>query len=114
DYGVVNAPLWWLGDMLRVPVQPPDWLNSTQWAKPAVIILTLWKNVGFTTIMFLAGLQTVPRDLHEAAMIDGAGAWQRFRNVTLPMLSPTTFFVVVILVIGGFQLFSEPFIMTRC
>ena len=113
DYGVINAPLWWLGDLLHMPVSPPDWLNSSQSAKFAVIILTLWKNIGFTTIMFIAGLQTVPRDLHEAAMIDGANGRQRFFNVTLPLISPTTFFVVVILVIGAFQLFSESFIMTR-
>lgn len=113
DYGLVNAPLWWLGDFLRIKVDPPNWLGSSDWSKPAVILLTLWKNVGFTTILFLAGLQSVPKELHEAAMIDGASRWQRLRSVTLPLISPTTFFVVVILTIGAFRLFDEPFVMTR-
>jgi multiple sugar transport system permease protein len=113
DYGLINAPIWWLGDVLNTPVNPPNWLGSSQWSKAAVIVLVLWKNVGFTTILFLAGLQTIPKELHEAAMIDGAGRRQRLFSITLPLLSPTTFFIVVILVIGAFRLFDEPFVMTR-
>lgn len=113
DYGLINAPIWWLGEVLGVRVNPPNWLGSTQWSKWSVVILTLWKNVGFTTILFLAALQSVPRELIEASMIDGANRRQRLLNITLPLISPTTFFVVVILVIGAFRLFDEPFVMTR-
>lgn len=113
DYGVINAPMWWLGDALQIKVNPPNWLGSSQWSKLAVVILTLWKNVGFTTILFLAALQSVPKDLQDAAMIDGANRRQRLTSITLPLISPTTFFVVVILTIGAFQLFDEPFVMTR-
>jgi multiple sugar transport system permease protein len=113
DYGVVNAPIWWLGNVLQIKVDPPNWLGSSQWSKPAVIILTLWKNVGFTTILFLAALQTVPKELLDAAMIDGANRHQRLIDITLPLISPTTFFIVVILTIGAFRLFDEPFVMTR-
>jgi multiple sugar transport system permease protein len=113
DYGLINAPMWWLGDALGLRVDPPNWLGSTQWSKWSVVILTLWKNVGFTTILFLAALQSVPKELQEAAMIDGAGRRQRLFSITLPLISPTTFFIVVILVIGAFRLFDEPFVMTR-
>ena len=113
NYGMVSAVLWSIVERWDVPLTPPDWLNRPGWAKAAVVILTLWKNVGFSTIIFLAGLQSVPCDLHEAAAIDGADAWQRFWRITLPMLSPTTFFVFIMLCIGAFQLFGESFILTR-
>lgn len=113
DFGIISALFWWLGDQTGLPIAPPDWLNSTTWAKPAVVMLTVWKNMGFTMVIYLAGLQAVPEELYEAARVDGAGAWQRFRNVTLPLISPTTFFLLVIQMIGAFQLFSEPFVMTR-
>jgi multiple sugar transport system permease protein len=113
DFGIISAIFWWLGDVTGLPIAPPDWLNSTTWAKPAIVILTVWKNMGFTIVIYLAGLQAVPEDLYEAAKVDGAGAWQRFRSVTLPLVSPTTFFLLVIQMIGAFQLFSEPFVMTR-
>lgn len=112
DYGAISGVIWQIGDWLQLPLQPPDWLNTTLWAKPAVIMLTLWKNVGFTTVLFLSGLQGIPAALYEAASIDGANAIQRFRYVTLPMLSSTTFFIIIILVIGAFQLFGEAFILT--
>jgi len=111
--GLVNAPLWSLAETFHIAIRPPDWLSSSMWSKPAVVILTLWKNIGFTIIIFLAGLQSIPQDLQEAAAIDGASRRQRFFNITLPLLSPTTFFVLVILVIGAFQLFDEAFVMTR-
>jgi len=77
------------------------------------VILTLWKNTGFTMVIYLAGLQAVPEELYDAAKVDGASAWQRFRRITVPMISPTTFFLLVIQMIGAFQLFSEPYVMTR-
>ena len=113
DYGLINAPLWWLGDVLNIRVSPPNWLGSSQWSKWAVVILTLWKNVGFTTLLFLAALQSLPKEVQEAALIDGTNRRQRLFSITLPLISPTTFFVVVILVIGAFKLFDEPFVMTR-
>ena len=113
DYGLINAPLWWLGDVLGIRVSPPNWLGSSQWSKWAVVILTLWKNVGFTTLLFLAALQSLPKEVQEAALIDGANRRQRLFRITLPLISPTTFFVVVILIIGAFKLFDEPFVMTR-
>jgi multiple sugar transport system permease protein len=79
---------------------------------PAIIIFGVWRQIGFSMVLFLAALQGVPRPLIDAAAVDGAGAWQRFRHVTLPMISPTTFFVVIITTIGSFQLFDQAFIMT--
>lgn len=113
DFGVFSAAIWRLGELTGLPLQPPDWLNSTKWAKPAVVILTLWKNTGFTMVIYLAGLQAIPRELYDAAKVDGASPWQRFRYVTIPMVSPTTFFLLIIQMIGAFQLFSEAFVMTR-
>lgn len=113
DFGIISAPFWKLAEVTGLPIAPPDWLNSTFWAKPAVVILTLWKNTGFTMVIYLAGLQAIPEELYDAAKVDGAGGWQRFRYVTVPMVSPTTFFLLVIQMIGAFQLFSEPYVMTR-
>jgi len=113
DFGIFSAAIWKLGELTGLPISAPDWLNSSVWARPAVVILTLWKNVGFTMVIYLAGLQAIPEELFDAAKVDGAGAWQRFRHITLPMVSPTTFFLFVIQMIGAFQLFSEPYVMTR-
>ena len=113
DFGIISALFWKLGEWTGLPITPPDWLNSTRWAKPAVVILTLWKNVGFTMVIYLAALQGVPAELYEAARVDGASSWQRFRNITIPMVSPTTFFLLLIQMIGAFQLFSEAYVMTR-
>jgi len=113
NFGLVSAMIWKLGELTGLPISPPDWLSSTSWAKPAVVILTLWKNTGFTMVIYLAGLQAVPEELYDAAKVDGANAWQRFRRITMPMISPTTFFLLVIQMIGAFQLFSEPYVMTR-
>lgn len=112
DFGIVSALFWELGERTGLPIAPPDWLNSTAWAKPSVVALTVWKNVGFTMVIYLAGLQAVPTTLYEAATVDGAGAWSRFRHITLPLISPTTFFLLVIQMIGAIQLFSEPYVMT--
>ena len=113
DFGIISALFWELGDLTGLPIAPPDWLNSSFWAKPAIALLTVWKNMGFTMVIYLAGLQAVPEELYDAARVDGASGWQRFRNITLPLISPTTFFLLIIQMIGAFQLFSEPFVMTR-
>lgn len=113
DFGIISAWIWELAASTGWSIQPPDWLNSTIWAKPAVVLLTLWKNVGFTMVIYLAGLQNVPDVLYDASKVDGASAWQRFRYITIPMVSPTTFFLLVIQMIGAFQLFAEPFVLTR-
>lgn len=113
DFGIISALFWELGTLTGLPIAPPDWLNSSFWAKPAVVLLTIWKNMGFTMVIYLAGLQAVPEELYEAARVDGAGPWQRFRNITLPLVSPTTFFLLVVQMIGAFQLFTEPYVMTR-
>jgi multiple sugar transport system permease protein len=91
---------------------PPNWLASTAWALPAIMVFSVWKNVGFTSIIYLAGLQAIPHELYEAAAVDGAGRLARFWHVTVPMVSPTTFFVLVISVIFAFQVFEESFVMT--
>ena len=78
-----------------INLSSPNWLTDPNWAMPAIIIVYVWKNVGFSTVIYLAGLQAIPKDLYEAARLDGAGVWWRFRSVTLPMLSPITFFLVI-------------------
>jgi multiple sugar transport system permease protein len=94
-------------------MQAPDWLNSSKYSKWSVVMLTLWKNTGFTIVIYLAALQGVPQELYDAANTDGANGWQRFRHVTVPLISPTTFFLFLLQTIGAFQLFTEPFVMTR-
>jgi multiple sugar transport system permease protein len=106
-YGLLNHALALLG------VAPVDWLGDPRWAMPAIILMAVWKNFGFNLIIFIAGLQNVPQRLYEAAELDGAGVWSQFRNVTLPMLAPTFLFVGVITMIGYFQLFAEPYVMTQ-
>jgi len=104
----------WL-DWLLVHLGLPaiDWLGDPHWAMPAIILLAVWKNFGYNMVIFIAGLQAIPPSLYEAARIDGANAWQQFRRITLPMLSPTFVLVGLLTMIGYFQLFSEPYVMTR-
>ena len=102
-----------LGNLLGLPLSLPDLLGSTRNSKWSVVLLTLWKNTGFTMVVYLAALQGVPKELYDAARVDGASNWQRFRNVTLPLISPTTFFLVILQTIGAFQLFTEPYVMTN-
>jgi len=90
-----------------------DWLGDPHWAMPAIILMAVWKNFGYNMIIFIAGLQGIPDELYEAAAIDGAGRFQQFRSVTLPMLAPTTVFISIITMIGYFQLFAEPYVMTQ-
>jgi multiple sugar transport system permease protein len=97
----------------NIGIAPIDWLGDPRWAMPAIILLAVWKNFGFNMLVFLAGLQSVPERLYEAARLDGAGPWQRFRFVTLPVLAPTFGFVVVTTTIGYLQLFAEPYVMTQ-
>jgi multiple sugar transport system permease protein len=106
-FGLLNALLSVVG------IGPIDWLGDPTWAMPAIILMAVWKNFGYNMIIFIAGLQTIPQDLYEAASIDGAGPWQQFRSITIPMLAPTTLFVTVITMIGYFQLFAEPYVMTQ-
>ncbi len=108
NFGILNSFLWAIGFN-----NPPDWLNSTRWALPAIMIGNLWKNVGFTMVIYLAGLQAIPKQLYEAAEIDGASWWVKFRHITVPMVSPTTFFVLVMSIIWSFQVFEEAYIMTE-
>jgi multiple sugar transport system permease protein len=96
-----------------VGINPIDWLGDPSWAMPALILLAVWKNFGYNMIIFIAGLQNIPNSLYEAASIDGAGPWQQFREITLPMLAPTTLFITVMTMIGYFQLFAEPYVMTQ-
>jgi multiple sugar transport system permease protein len=108
DFGLLNSALFMIG-----VDDPPNWLSSTRWALPAIIIMSIWQQVGFSMVLFLAGLQSVPQHLYEAATIDGASQWDRFLHITIPMLSSTTFFVLVISVINSFQVFDQAFIMTE-
>jgi multiple sugar transport system permease protein len=94
-------------------VSPIDWLGNPAAAMPAIILLAVWKNFGYNMLIFIAGLQNIPDELYEASQIDGAGAWKQFINITIPMLAPTTIFVVMITIIGYFQLFAEPYVMTQ-
>jgi len=105
--GLLNAALGAFG------VEPIDWLGDPAWALPALVLLAVWKNFGFNMVIFLAALQSVPARLHEAARLDGAGAWQSLRHVTLPVLAPTFVFVGVVTTIGYLQLFAEPYVMTQ-
>ncbi|RLC67735.1 MAG: sugar ABC transporter permease, partial [Chloroflexi bacterium] len=105
-FGIVNYLLGLVG------IQGPAWLFDPQWAMPAIIITSVWKDIGFVTVMFLAGLQGIPEEYYDAAAIDGAGGWQRFRYITLPLLSPTTFFALIISLINSFQVFDQVWIMT--
>ncbi|HYW90006.1 MAG TPA: sugar ABC transporter permease [Chloroflexota bacterium] len=91
----------------------PAWLGDPDWAMPALILMSVWKGFGYNMVLFLAGLQGIPTSIYEAAMIDGATAWQRFWRITLPLLSPTVFLAVVLTVISSFQVFDQALVMTR-
>lgn len=108
EFGPVNAFLRGLG-----VDHPPGWTVSATWSMPAVIIVGTWREMGYYMLIFLAGLQTIPAQLYEAARIDGANAWHRFWSVTLPCLRPTTFFVVVMLTIGSFKVFDLILVLTN-
>ena len=107
QFGLLNYVLGLVG------IGPIDWLGDPSWAMPSIILLAVWKNFGYNMVIFIAGLQAIPGYLYEAAELDGAGPWQRFRHITLPSLAPTFLFVGLITMIGYFQLFAEPYVMTQ-
>jgi multiple sugar transport system permease protein len=106
-FGPINAQLGRLG------LPQPEWLNYPETAVIAVVIVLLWSGVGYDMVIFLAGLQNIPREYYEAAQIDGASAFRQFRDITLPLLTPTTFFLTVVAIIGSFQVFDLVYVMTR-
>jgi len=106
-YGLIN---WALG---HFGIAPIDWLGDPHFSMPAIIIFAVWKNFGYNMIILLAGLQSIPPELYEAARIDGASAWRQFRHITLPSLQPVLLLVGIITMSGYFQLFAEPYVMTR-
>ena len=116
DYGMVNAAI---GEMARWPIlngvlsdKNIDWLGHPDTIKPVVSAVVFWRYLGFNVILYVAAMQSIPRDLYEAARMDGAKSWQQFFYITLPQLKPIMFFGVTLTVIGGLQLFEEPFILT--
>jgi multiple sugar transport system permease protein len=108
NFGLLNSVLYAIGID-----HPPTWISSATWAMPSLILLGIWQGLGFHMVIFLAGLQAIPGHLYEAAAIDGATWWARFRYITVPLISPTTFFVLVISVIGSYQVFDQAFILTE-
>jgi multiple sugar transport system permease protein len=106
-YGLINHALGFVG------IAPVDWLGDPAWAMPAIILMAVWKNFGYNMLILIAGLQAIPAELYEAAELDGASPLRRFVHVTVPMLAPTLLFVAVITMIGYFQLFAEPYVMTQ-
>lgn len=107
DFGLVNYLLRLIG------INPVDWLGNPTWAMPAIIMMSVWKNFGYNMIIFIAGLQNIPEELYDAAEIEGANWWQMFKSIIFPMLAPTTIFISIITIIGYFQLFAEPYVMTQ-
>ncbi len=107
DFGLINAGLGLVG------VGPVDWLNEPASLKPVIASVVFWRYLGFNVVLYLAALQTIPKDLYEAATMDGASRWQQFWWITLPSIRPMMFFGVTLSVVGGLQLFEEPFILTR-
>jgi ABC-type sugar transport system permease subunit len=106
NIGVLN---YWL---TKLGISAPDWLGTTTWALPSVIAVAVWVTMGYDMVIFVAGRQGIPEEYYEAARIDGASPWQQFRHVTLPLLTPTTMFVLVTSVIGAFQAFDQIYVMT--
>lgn len=107
QYGLVNFALGAIG------IKGPGWLFDPAWSMTGVILTSVWKDIGFVTVIYLAGLQDIPEPLYEAAALDGATPWQRFWSITFPMLAPTTFFVTTISLISSFQVFDQVWIMTQ-
>jgi multiple sugar transport system permease protein len=105
NFGLINTVLGWLG------IPGPGWLTSSKWALPALIVMSWWQ-IGQPTVIYLAGLKGIPKELYEAAEIDGAGTWARFLHITIPMLSATIFFNLIIGIIGSFQVFTPALVMT--
>lgn len=108
EFGLLNAGLRGL-----LGIRPINWLGTPDWAKLVIITILVWRWTGYIMIYFLAGLQNIPRELYEAAQLDGAGSWRLFWNITLPLLKPVTAFVAVVVLIGASQVFEEPYILTN-
>jgi multiple sugar transport system permease protein len=106
-YGLINQALAGLG------IDPVDWLGDPHWSMPAIILFAAWKNFGYNMVILLAALQAVPRELYEAARVDGAGSLRQFTDLTFPMLTPTLVMVAIMTLAGYFQLFAEPYVMTQ-
>jgi multiple sugar transport system permease protein len=107
DYGPINYVLSLVG------IRGPNWLSDLHWALPAIMIVTVWKNLGYNMVVFLAALQDVPGEYYDAAKIDGANAWREFLYITWPLISPATFFAFIVAMIGSFQVFDIVYMMTR-
>ncbi len=107
DFGTINLLLFKLG------IKGPDWIGSTKWSMPSVIIMSIWQSLGYAIVIYLAALQSIPPQLSESASIDGASAWKTFWKIKLPMLSSTTFFLVITNIISSMQVFNEMFILTK-
>ena len=112
EFGILNYALNGFFDAFNIPLRGPAWLQDPGWAMPAIILMTVWKTAGYNMVILLAGLQGISEHYYEAAMIDGAGRWSRFVHITIPLLSPTIFFVVIVSMIGSFQVFDQAFILT--
>jgi multiple sugar transport system permease protein len=106
-YGLINQALAGIG------IDPIDWLGNPHWSMPSIILFAAWKNFGYNMVILLAALQAVPRELYEAARVDGAGASRQFVDLTVPMLTPTLVMVGIMTISGYFQLFAEPYVMTQ-
>ena len=107
DFGIINYVLSFLG------LPKVKWLVDPRIAMPSVILMSVWRGLGFNIVVFLAGLQSIPKDLYEAAELDGAGGWDRFRQITIPLLTPTIFFAAIMALISSFQVFEQTYIMTQ-
>lgn len=106
SFGLVNTALGWF------QITGPGWLASPDWALDGIVLMTIWRDLGFYMVIFLAGLQAIPREVTDAARMDAAGAWQRFRHITMPLLNPSIVLAAVIGVINGLQLFTQVYVMT--
>lgn len=107
DYGILNQILSYIG------IKGPQWLTDTKWVMPSIAMLSIWWALGYNMVIFLAGLQGISRNYYEAAEIDGASKISQFWHITLPLLSPTTFFVTIMSIIGSFQVFDQAYVMTN-
>lgn len=106
DYGILNLILSWFG------IEGPSWLTDVRYAMLAIVGLVVWRSLGYYALLYLAGLQNIPEQLYEAAEIDGASGWKKIKHITIPLLAPTTLFISITSIIGGFQLFAEPLALT--
>ncbi|MEK4443039.1 MULTISPECIES: carbohydrate ABC transporter permease [Niallia] len=107
DFGILNELLSYIG------ITGPHWLTDTKWVIPSIALLSIWWGLGYNMVIFLAGLQGISRSYYEAAEMDGANAIQKFRHITIPLLTPTTFFVTIMTIISSFQVFDQAFVMTN-